>query len=76
MARINLRDVPDEIYAALVRGAEDSHQSLNSFVVDRLTEIADVVTMADHVASYSPPRGTGVTVDDAVAAVRDVRDAS
>jgi len=32
--------------------------------------------MADYVASYEPPRGTGLTVDDAVAAVREVREAS
>lgn len=76
MTRINLRDVPDDVYAKLSKAAEDNHQSLNSFVVERLTEVADVVNMADYLASYAPPRGTGVTLDDSVAAVREVRDAS
>ncbi|MDR7302887.1 hypothetical protein [Haloactinomyces albus] len=76
MARMNLHGVPDEVYAALVKGAEENRRPLNAFVVERLAEVANVVNMADYVASYTPPVGTGVTVDDAVAAVREVRDAS
>jgi hypothetical protein len=76
MKRMNLRDVPDEVYAALSHGAEANRQSLNAFVVDRLTEVAEVLGIADYVASYQPPQGTGVTLDDAVAAVREVREAS
>ncbi|CRK60542.1 hypothetical protein [Alloactinosynnema sp. L-07] len=76
MKRINLRDVPDEIYDALAEGAEANRQSLNAFVVERLAEVAKVLSIADYVTSYEPPRGTGVTLDDAVAAVRDVREAS
>jgi hypothetical protein len=76
MRRINLRDVPDEVYQALVEGADANRQSLNAFVVERLAEAAQVLNIADYVASYEPPRGTGVTLDDAAAAVRDVREAS
>ena len=76
MRRMNLRDVPDEVYATLASGAEANHQSLNAFVVERLAELARTLRMADYVASYEPPRGTGLTVDDAVAAVRGVREAS
>ena len=76
MKRMNLRDVPDEVYAALTEGAASNRQSLNAFVVERLTEVAHVLNVADYVNSYEPPRGTGVTLDDAVAAVRDVREAS
>jgi hypothetical protein len=76
MKRMNLRDVPDDVYAALAQAAEDSRQSLSAFVVDRLTEFAQVARLADYVASYVPPRGTGVSLADAAAAVREVREAS
>lgn len=76
MKRMNLRDVPDDVYAALAEGAEASRQSLNAFVVERLSEIAQVLNIGDYLASYDPPRGTGVTLEDAAAAVREVREAS
>lgn len=76
MKRMNLRDVPEDVYDALVAAAEDSRQSLSSFVVDRLVEIARSVRVADYVSTYPAPSGTGVTADDAVAAVREVREAS
>lgn len=73
---MNLRDVPDDVYAALSEAAEANRQSLNAFVVDRLTEVAHVTRLDDYLASYTPPRGSGVTLEDAAAAVREVRDAS
>lgn len=73
---MNLRDVPDDIHAALVSAAEDNRQSLSAFVVDRLAEVAQVTRAADYVSAYPSPRGTGVTREDAVAAVREVREAS
>jgi hypothetical protein len=74
--RMNLRDVPDDVYAVLVAAAEGSRQSLNAFVVDRLCEVALAARVADYVATYPTPRGTGVTAEDVVAAVREVREAS
>ncbi len=76
MKRMNLRDVPDAVYAALATAAEANRQSLSSFVVDRLVEVARAAAVADYVAGYPTPGGTGVTVEDAVAAVRAVREAS
>jgi hypothetical protein len=76
MKRMNLRDVPDEVYAALAGGAAASHQSLNAFVVERLSEVAQVLGISDYLATYQPPSGTGITLEDATAAVREVRDAS
>jgi hypothetical protein len=76
MKRMNLRDVPDEVYIALADGAEANRQSLNAFVVERLTEVARTLDIAGYVASYDPPSGTGVTLDDAATAVREVREAS
>lgn len=76
MKRMNLREVPDDVYAALATAAEDSRQSLSAFVVERLSEVAQTVRVADYVASYPAPQRTGVTTDDAVSAVRQVREAS
>lgn len=76
MRRMNLRDVPDDVYAALAQAAEANRQSLSGFVVDRLTEVAQTARLADYLDSYAPPQGTGVSLDDAAAAVREVRDAS
>jgi hypothetical protein len=76
MKRMNLRDVPDDVYAALAAAAEANRQSLSSFVVDRLSEVAQVTRLEDYAASYLPPRGSGVTLEDAAAAVREVREGS
>jgi hypothetical protein len=73
---MNLRDVPDQVYDALVEAAQANRQSLSAFVVERLTEVAQVARLGAYVASYLPPRGAGVSIEEATAAVRDVRDAS
>lgn len=72
---MNLRDVPDEVYSTLVAAADANRQSLNSYVIDRLAEVARAARLTEYVRSYAPPKGTGVTLDDAVAAVREVREA-
>jgi hypothetical protein len=76
MKRMNLRDVPDDVYAALAEAADASSQSLNAFMVDRLVEIARVVRLAEYVSSWVPPQGTGISLEDAAAAVREVREGS
>lgn len=76
MKRMNLRDVPEDVYEALAEAAQANRQSLSAFVVERLTEVASVVKLDDYVASYQPPASGGVTLEDAVAAVREVREAS
>lgn len=76
MKRMNLRDVPDDVYAALAQAAEGNRQSLSAFVVDRLAEVATVVRIADYVSSYASPEGTRVSLTDAAAAVRKVREES
>jgi hypothetical protein len=76
MKRMNLRDVPDDVYDALAEAAAAKRQSLSAFVVDRLAEVAQTTRLGDYLASYAPPKATGVSVEDAVAAVREVREAS
>jgi plasmid stability protein len=74
MKRMNLRDVPDDVYAAIAEAAAAHRQSLSAFVVDRLTEVAQVARLADYVAAYQPPEGSGVSIEEAAAAVREVRE--
>lgn len=76
MKRMNLRDVPDDVYATLAAAATAKRQSISAFVVERLTEVARVTRLDDYLASYQPPVGSGVTLEDAAAAVREGRDAS
>jgi hypothetical protein len=76
MKRLNVRAVPDEVYSSLAAAAEARGQSLSAFVVERLTEMAAVTDLGTYVESYLPPTGSGITVEDAVAAVRDVREAA
>ncbi|MBV8933227.1 MAG: hypothetical protein JOZ47_12680 [Kutzneria sp.] len=76
MRRVNLRGVPDDVYEALARSAEVSRQSMNAFVMERLAELTQVLSVADYLMSYTPPAGTGITLNDAAAAVRDIREAS
>lgn len=73
---MNLRDVPDDVYAALAEAAHANRQSLSAFVVERLTEVARVTRIDDYVASYQPSAGSTVTIEDAAPAVRKVREAS
>ncbi|MDA8356445.1 MAG: hypothetical protein M0Z95_09185 [Actinomycetota bacterium] len=76
MKRMNLRDVPDDVHMALASAAEVRRQSLSAFVVDRLTEVAEVSRTCDYMSTYPEPRGSGVTMEEATAAVREVREAS
>ena len=76
MKRMNLRDVPDDVYAALSEAATASRQSLNAYMVDRLTEAAQAARIGDYLSGYQPAEGSDVTLEDAVAAVREVREAS
>lgn len=76
MKRMNLRDVPDDVYTSLAGAADANRQSLSAFVVERLTEVAQVTRLDDYIASYQLPVGNGVTIEDSAAAVREVREAS
>lgn len=70
MKRMNLRDVPDEVYAALAEAAEMNRQSLSAYVVDQLTQVARYSRLTDYLATYPAPTGSKVGLEDAVEAVR------
>ncbi|MGI9093213.1 MAG: hypothetical protein ACR2FF_07190 [Mycobacteriales bacterium] len=76
MKRMNLRDVPDDVYAALSEAASVNRQSLSAYVVDLLAEAALVARIGDYLFEYRPAEGSDVTLEKAVAAVREVREAS
>ncbi|MDV6014769.1 hypothetical protein [Haloechinothrix sp. LS1_15] len=73
---MNVRDVPDDVYDTLVEAARANRRSLSAFVVDRLAEVARTSQLGVYLSSYHPPEGSQVTSDDAVAAVREVRESS
>jgi hypothetical protein len=76
MRRISLRGVPDDVHAALADAATASGQSLNAYIVDRLTDLANAARLADHLAAYQPPTDSRVSLEDATAAVRGIREGS
>ena len=47
MPNVQVRDVPDEVHAALVRRAEQAGQSLQQFLASQLAAIAATPTMED-----------------------------
>jgi len=73
---MNLRDVPEDVYSALAEAAAANRQSLSAFVVERLSEVARAARLGGYLAGYRPPPGSGVSLEDAAAAVRETRQAS
>jgi plasmid stability protein len=75
-SNLTLRALPARVRAKLTARARARHQSLNAYLVDVLTREADTPTMSEALADIEAiRRPTGLTGDDAVAAVREARDA-
>jgi hypothetical protein len=75
-SNLTLRAIPARVRATLAARAKARHQSLNAYLIDVLTREADTPTMAEVLADIAATRRpTGLTGDDAVAAVREARDA-
>jgi hypothetical protein len=75
-SNLTLRAIPPRIRATLAARARARHQSLNAYLLDVLTREAETPTMTEILADIEAiRRPTGVTGDEAVAAVRAVRDA-
>ena len=47
MPNVQIRDVPDDVHAALVRRAERAGQSLQQYLAARLAEIASAPILAE-----------------------------
>jgi antitoxin FitA len=74
-SNLTLRGIPARVRATLMARAKARHQSLNAYLIDVLTRDADTPTMSEVLADVDAiRRPTGLTGDDAVAAVREARD--
>ena len=77
MALIQIRDVPESVRDELARKAAAAGQSMQSYLLGELTRLAERPSMAE-IAQRAQARarasGSTVTMRDAVAAVRAVRD--
>ena len=71
MPNVLIRDVPDEVHAALQRRAEASGQSLQQFLLAELARLSSAPTMEQVVARISRRRGGR---GGFAAAVRDLDD--
>ncbi|MBV9382658.1 MAG: hypothetical protein JOY82_15510 [Streptosporangiaceae bacterium] len=75
-SNLTLRGLPSRVRAKLTKRAKSRHQSLNAYLLDLLTREAEIPTMSEVLDDIEAiRRPTGVTDDDAVAAVRAARDA-
>ena len=77
MALIQVRDVPEPVRDELARKAAAAGQSMQSYLLGELTRLAERPTMAEIVKraqARAKASGSSVTMDDAVAEVRAVRD--
>jgi hypothetical protein len=75
-SNLTLRAIPARVRAKLAARARARHQSLNAYLIDVLTREADTPTMSEALAEIEEIRHpTGLTGEDAVAAVREARDA-
>lgn len=77
MALIQIRDVPEPVRDELARKAAAAGQSMQAYLLRELTRLAERPSMADIVAraqARAKASGSTVTMADAVAEVRAVRD--
>jgi plasmid stability protein len=73
---LTVRALPAQVRATLIARAKARRQSLNAYLLDVLTREAETPTMQEVLADINRiRRPTGLTTDDAVTAVRAVRDA-
>jgi hypothetical protein len=73
---LTIRALPAGVRATLAARAKARRQSLNAYVLDVLSREATTPTMDEVLSDIDNARAfAGLTTDDAVAAVRAVRDA-
>jgi|GEM_PF-2841007 len=73
---LTIRALPARVRTTLTARAKARRQSLNAYVVDVLSREATTPTMDEVLADIDSARASvGLTTDEAVAAVRAVRDA-
>jgi antitoxin FitA len=75
MPSIQVKDVPDDVHAVLRRRAAAAGQSLQEYLLERLTAEAAAPTLVEVLERVSHHTGGRLPLADAVAAVRAERDA-
>lgn len=77
MATIQIRDVPDDVHRRLARLAQDSGQSLQAFMRQKVVEMADERGRAEAIRQLegflTEHGGVGATAEEIVADVRAAR---
>ena len=74
---LTVRALPARVRATLAGRAKARRQSLNAYLLDVLSREASTPTMNEVLADIDNARpSAGLTTDDAVAAVREARDAA
>jgi len=74
-SNLTLRGIPASVRRTLAARAKARRMSLNSYVIERLTQDAEAPTMAEAIATLDVTRRQyGFASDDVVAVVREARD--
>ena len=75
MPSIQVKDVPDDVHATLRRRAAVAGQSLQEYLLARLTEEAAKPTLEELLDRIDTYKGGSVGLEDAARVVRAERDA-
>ena len=73
MPNVQVRDVPDEVHAALVRRAEQHGQSLQQFLAAQLAQIAATPTVNDVLDRIEQRPKGALSSQDAIEALDEER---
>lgn len=73
MPNIQVRNVPDDVHAELVRRAEQTGTSLQRYLVERLSQIATTPTLTEVLERIESRDKGRVGIEDAVEAVGALR---
>jgi plasmid stability protein len=75
MRALQIRNVPDDVHEVLQRRAAAAGQSMQEYLLALLTEHTSRLTMAEWMELASRQQGgTGVTMDEITAMIRQDRD--
>jgi antitoxin FitA len=74
MPNVQVRDVPDDVHAALVRRAEQAGQSLQQYLAAQLAMLAATPTLDEILARIEQHRGGHLTAAESVSALQAERD--
>lgn len=73
MAHVQVRDVPEDVHAALVRRAAEAGQSLQQFLSSQLAEIARMPTMTEMLDRIEQRAKGALSTEGAIKALDEER---